>query len=449
MITEGDFAAYKAKNLTSIKELLTSTSARPVLFLGAGITRRYLNAPSWMELLEEVASMAGLQTDEFNYICQKANNDPAQIGTLLIEIVHEWAWSKGKNKFPAHFFKAGMDRSIFLKHLVSEYLKTFSSKEIAKEFTDEVELIKKTMPHAIITTNFDTFIDRLFDDYELILGEKIIPLAATITGELFKIHGSISEPSTLVLTSDDYARFTKKRKYISSKMMTYFAEYPVIILGYGLGDTNVNALISDLGEAMREKGGLLDNVFYVEWVSDVFALTHLKEEHVVPCEPGIDPLRVRAIVTSDFGWILEGIADVASPVPVNLKLLRHLAARVVDLVRVDAPKHTVELDYKKIESLADDPSALGMLLGIGKASNPNMQYPYCLTQVAEKMGYSYWGRIQKYFTAANEKVGYDIKASDNDYHFAFKAGKKLMNHKYSQQFVDLLNEIKNEMTLSV
>jgi hypothetical protein len=188
---------------------------------------------------------------------------------LLVDVVHEWAWGTGRNNFPDTYFAAETEKDLFLKLLCAQHLQQFVNLPVDKKLLDEIDLIKKCAPHAIITTNFDTLIERLFPEFELIVGERIIPMSMAIIGELYKIHGSIDDPGSLVLTSADYERFTKKRRYISSKMMTYFAEYPVFIFGYGLGDSNVNSIISDLGEALREKGGLLDNVIYVEWVPDV------------------------------------------------------------------------------------------------------------------------------------------------------------------------------------
>src|SRR5664279_4096773 len=124
MVTKGEYDAYKAKVLAGLKELLNSTGTRPVLFAGAGISRRYLGAPSWLELLREVAHIVGIDDEAFNFLSQKANNDPGTIGSLLVNPVHEWAWSKGKNDFPAEYFQAGFDKSIFLKHLAAEHLKT-------------------------------------------------------------------------------------------------------------------------------------------------------------------------------------------------------------------------------------------------------------------------------------------------------------------------------------
>ena len=446
MVTADAYEAYTAKNLRALKELLDNPGTRPVLFLGCGITKRYLGAPSWLELLAKVASHIGIPNDRFNFLSQRVDNDPASLGSELVDPVHEWAWAAGKNYFPPTYFSATTDKALFLKFIVGEILKDFGKVPDKHALQDETDLLRKARPHAIVTTNFDTLVEELYPDYELVVGERIIPMSMSIMGEIYKIHGSVSDPSSLVLTGKDYDRFRHKRRYISSKLMTYFAEYPVIIMGYGLGDPNVNAIISDLGEAMQEKGGLLDNVYYIEWVPDVLALPSLKEEHAIPGEEGShSALRVKTIVTSDFGWLLTGLADVSSPVPMNTKVLRHLAARVVDLVRVDVPKNPVELDYKKIESLTDDQEQLAMVLGIGNVTNPNIGYPYVLTQVGQKLGYPGWHGAKKLCKIANETLGFDIQAGDNEYHMAFKTGtKNAYTSKYSKSFVELLREFQEQ-----
>jgi hypothetical protein len=229
-------------------------------------------------------------------------------------------------------------------------------------------------------------------------------------------------------------------------MMTYFAEYPVFIIGYGLGDPNVNSILGDLGEAMKDKGGILDNVYYIEWVEDILNAPHLKEEYVVPVDAGLPPLRVRTIMTSDFGWLFTTLADLASPMQANAKVLRHLAARVIDLVRVDVPKNKVELDYNKIEGLTENAGELALVLGIGNVSSPNMEHPYILTQVGNQLGYSSWNQANVLLKKANEKVGFDIKACDNEYHVAVKSGTKpgSVVHKYSKKVVSLLKSIQSE-----
>lgn len=249
------YHAYIERHSRAIRKLMVETKCQPVLFIGSGMTKRYAGGPNWMELLRDVATEAGLSSDEFNYLAQISDNNPARIGTNLAEKVHFWAWHHARERFPESFFLQGVDRSIFLKFIVTDILTHYNFKDDSKDISEEIKLLKNIYPHAVITTNFDQMVEKIYPNHELIIGERIIPLSMNITGELYKIHGTISDPYSLVLTEQDYERFSRKRKYISSKMMTYFAEYPVFILGYGLGDSNVNSILSDLGEAIRDKGG--------------------------------------------------------------------------------------------------------------------------------------------------------------------------------------------------
>ena len=97
MVTKDEYEAYKTKVLVGLKELLNSTGTRPVLFAGAGISRRYLGAPSWLELLRKVAQIAGIDDEAFNFLSQKANNDPGTIGSLLVETVRIGRGSSDKS----------------------------------------------------------------------------------------------------------------------------------------------------------------------------------------------------------------------------------------------------------------------------------------------------------------------------------------------------------------
>lgn len=104
--TKAEIKAYQDKHCAAIQELLKGTGTRPVLFLGSGITRRYLGAPSWSELLISVAAKAGIVGDQYNFLAQKVGNDPALIGSALVDPIHEWAWRAGKSEFPPEYFTA-------------------------------------------------------------------------------------------------------------------------------------------------------------------------------------------------------------------------------------------------------------------------------------------------------------------------------------------------------
>ena len=447
MASPEEVKAYNEKNAATIQTLLADMGCRPVLFVGSGLSQRYAGGPSWLNLLEALAKKIGMEPAHFAFLAQQAGGDLIQLGSLIADEVHTWAFSAGKNSFPAELFQPQREKDNFIKHLAAGLLRelTGNLQVLTPPLSNEVTLLKKVYPHAIITTNYDSMLEEIFPDFECVVGEKIIPFSLNLFGELYKIHGTYTTPETLVLTGRDYDRYRVRRRYISSKLMTYFAEYPVLIFGYSLSDRNINAIISDLGEALRDKGGLLENVYYVQFCPNLEKVGGLQEEYAVPAaDPGAPPLRVKTIITDDFTWVYKALGDTANPTPISTKALRHLAARVVELVRVDVPKNRIEIDYEQVKRLSDHPDQLAQVLGIGNVHSPNVDYPYSLTEIGRKLGYSHWYRANELIKVANKKLSYDLKGSDNEYHLGFRGGTKAEFHKYSEAAFELLRDLKRE-----
>ena len=55
-----DYEAYQQDVSEDIETCLTSMECQPILFIGAGLSRRYFNAPTWPELLELLAEQCPL-----------------------------------------------------------------------------------------------------------------------------------------------------------------------------------------------------------------------------------------------------------------------------------------------------------------------------------------------------------------------------------------------------
>lgn len=442
MVMQIEYTEYISRKKKHISELMSKSGLRPVLFIGCGLSKRYTQSPSWIELLKLVGKRAGIDDKEFNYISQKVDGKPEKIGSEISKVVHEWAWSSGKNSFPEEYFAAGMDKSIFFKRICADILNEFEINAIPEIYKGEIESLVAVDPHAIITTNFDKFIDKHFPDFEFIIGEKIIPMNLNVIGECFKIHGSTDIPESLIITEEDYQRFMVKRKYISSKVLTYFAEFPVFIVGYSLNDPNVTQILSDLGEALCVSDGYMENVFYIEWVDNFESVSHLKEEHVIPSVDGVGQVRVNAVMCPDFDWLFKTIAPENGHVKLNKKTLRGLASKVVALVRHDAPTNKIEFDYNRIEELTGEDSDIAKLIGITKDANPNADWPFTLADLALKVGLSRKScqKLHPYIKAFSEEKGSDIKSSDNKYHIRIKTGLNSGTRKYSREVANWLKD---------
>lgn len=133
MVTPEEYDRYQTRNLEFIEAMLQGVVARPVLFLGSGISRRYVGGPSWMELLAALADRAGLPKERFTFLAQKSGSDPIILGTFLSDEIFEWAWSTGKNNFPSEYFTDRYEKTIFIKKMASDYLAETAAAHTASE----------------------------------------------------------------------------------------------------------------------------------------------------------------------------------------------------------------------------------------------------------------------------------------------------------------------------
>lgn len=109
---------------------------------------------------------------------------------------------------------------------------------------------------AIFTTNYDRSIMRA---YELNADAPQIPVAMSVTAELestnpriqvpvFYLHGTLfgDNPSHVVITQDDYARFQAKRRMLWDRLKSEFATSTILYVGYSNRDPNWRLVLDEL-----------------------------------------------------------------------------------------------------------------------------------------------------------------------------------------------------------
>ncbi|GGB41882.1 hypothetical protein GCM10011409_19280 [Lentibacillus populi] len=227
--------------------------------------------------------------------------------------------------------------------MLSEY-------SLNEEMNYEIELFKRLRDKmlTVITTNYDTlFEDYIFTEHDKIVGQDIFKNSEL--GTLFKIHGCITNPSSLVLTSKDYQKFKKKRKVLSAKLINLFTENPVIFMGYSVSDENIRSILLDIFQC-------IDEVEDYKVFEKRLIMIEYSENQEIPSigtyAMSIDNVEITftKVVTSSFTPILEEMQKLKKKV--RFKDLKHIKDIVYDIVQNDNGQK------KKFINLVDNETAI-------------------------------------------------------------------------------------------
>lgn len=437
--------------IEEITEDITNTvqefGVQPILFVGSGLTKRYMDGPSWEELLAYLAEKCSTIEKGLGFYKQSLGH-PIAIGQEFSKLYQDWAWGAGANEFPKDLFGDDVNKHSYVKYKIAEFFKSIKPTAVAglkADFQPEIEALAKIRPHAIITTNYDEMLEMIFADHERIIGQQLLKGQQVCIGELYKIHGCVTDHDSLVFTKDDYEEWDKKKKFLSAKLLTFFNEHPLIFIGYNAGDPNIRAILSDIDQALPEKGGVIPNVYILQWDPSLKDDSWPQRDKIIPTEEDRS-VRVKMIVASDFGWVFDAFAANPALAHVNTKVLRALMARSYELVRSDIPKMKVEADFKMLNSAVESSEAFAKLFGIANINDfsaAGAYHPMSLTEVGKALGYKGWHSADALIWRVTQKTGTDIKKSDNRYHRADKVNKTVF-HKYSQDAIELLKKVRDE-----
>jgi hypothetical protein len=312
---------------------------------------------------------------------------------------------------------------------------------LSANYLNEIEALSKIKPHAIITTNYDEMLEMIFPDHERIIGQQLLRGQQICIGELYKIHGCVTDHDSLVFTKDDYDDWLKKKKFLSAKLLTFFNEHPLIFIGYNAGDPNIQAILSDIDAALPKKGGVIPNVYILQWDSSLQDESWPQRDKIIQTEDGRS-VRVKMIAASDFGWVFDAFAASPALEHVSTKVLRALMARSYDFVRKDIPRMKIDADFKMLNSAVESSDSFAKLFGIANISDysaAGAYHPLSLTEVGKALGYNGWNSANGIIEQISKKKGVNIKKSDNRYHRADKVNKTVF-HKYSSDAIELLRK---------
>lgn len=144
------------------------------------------------------------------------------------------------------------NRNYIITVLTSTFTKDFSSTETHK-------IISK-IPHFrnIITTNYDRLFENVYGNkLNLIFSDSHTPYIDDKKVNLFKIHGDLSDPDSIIITKSDYNRFFEndtEQNTIWNIIKGIVATKSILFIGYNLEDSNVEVIFNKIKNKTGKNG---------------------------------------------------------------------------------------------------------------------------------------------------------------------------------------------------
>lgn len=190
-----------------------------VPFMGAGISVS-AGAPTWNQLISRLAHEVELAEAEIAALSGRGNLDQA---SFLRNVFEE----QGRS------FTDAISAHVDLQRygLAPALLSSLPSKEA-------------------ITLNYD----RLFEQASADAGRArtVIPEDSTAVSQewLLKLHGSVTNPETIVLTRDDYLGYNTTRDALSALVKATLLTRHLLFVGFGLSDDHFHEIVYDVRRAL-------------------------------------------------------------------------------------------------------------------------------------------------------------------------------------------------------
>lgn len=300
-----------------IKDYVKQFTNHPILFVGTGFSMRYIeNSFSWDELLEHAADE--LKGDESYYLDLKykyrhsypriATSIEKEFDRVLMENTVERFNDTNKQFYD--YIKKDIHVSRF-KIYLSRILSDYRIKEDMENEILELKKIRKNIS-SIITTNYDTFIEDIFE-FNSLIGNEI--LLSNPYGSVYKIHGCVKYPDKIIITHDDYEKFEKRYELIRAQLLSLFIHNPIIFLGYSVSDDNIKKLLktifSYVNPTTDEAEKIRNNFLLVEHAkgSQNIRIT----DHDIDIE-GFPTIRINKLKTDNFLALYQELSDLILPI---------------------------------------------------------------------------------------------------------------------------------------
>jgi len=212
------------------------------LFVGTGFSKAVTEgtAPSFRELLQEVCRDLDIHFDF---------DDP--------ESLRGKSYSRIAEEIVTRIKESGTQRistrraEVKLKRAVCKACDLIPERIIANKFRN---VLKDIPIQWVITTNYDFLLEDVIPGSVCLLPDQILNARGDYV-PIYHLHGHRRSPSSIVITESDYVKLLTPTEYRQLKLNLLLAESTTIMLGYSLGDVNVQSAI-EWSRSFRDERGL-------------------------------------------------------------------------------------------------------------------------------------------------------------------------------------------------
>ena len=378
----------------NINEFVSAYKNHPVLFVGTGLSLRYLsNSYTWDGLLGKIAfDLSG--NDEF-YLDIKAKhqkNGQFKYERIAQNLESEFNQITTKDRYGKFkdvndiFYEQMRHGGSPLSRFKIYICMILGKLDYRAEKLDELNEFMKIRKNigSVITTNYDTLIEDTFK-FNPLIGNNI--LLSNPYGSVYKIHGCINDAAKIIISEKDYDDFDGKYELIRAQLLSLFIHNPIIFIGYNVGDENIKSILKTIfsyvepnsTEALKIKSNFL-LVEYEEGSDSVEIKTHDIDID------GFANISINKVKTDNYSELYNAISNLALPVSaMDIRRVQSVWKKIISGGEIKV-KITENLD-----ALSNDQ----MVIAVG--SDKNIKYEY---QPLSEMMTNYFTIIEE----ANEQL---------------------------------------------
>lgn len=377
----------------SVLDKIVESKKMPVLFVGSGISRRYLyNFPDWENLIK--LSFREVNPDPFYYgqyveRFKRENLSDFERNIRMASII--------ENDFNAAFYsrkitiKIGNPKnpkwveqgiSPYKMFLVNFFRKLNVNRDpVLQEEIQKFSMLKNKIS-AVITTNYDCFLEQevFKNDYEVFCHQNELFSADSYNiAEIYKIHGSVLDAKSIIITERDYENFNSSRKLIIAKMLTLFAESPIIFMGYSFTDENIQRIIEEFLSCLtsRELKTISSHFVFISYKRGERRLVERKRTLFTANKVEIP---ITEIETDNFGAVYDKLNKIVPGIAASrIRATKKIVKRIVDASAASDKAESIIVGLDDLDNI--DISSKPLAIAIGYRDNILNKIGYGIIEV--------------------------------------------------------------------